>query len=157
MKDTDYEYAGFWIRVGASLIDVALLLMVTLPLTLMIYGSEAVWNSEEIILGPADFLINYSLPFFATIIFWMYKSATPGKMILKLKILDEKTGNKLTIGQSIGRYLAYFPATIVLLLGIFWVAWDKKKQGWHDKIAGTVVIIHDEATVPLSQLQESLL
>ena len=146
MEQEEYEYAGFWIRVGASLIDVTLLLMVTLPLTLMIYGSEAVWNSEEIILGPADFLINYSLPFFATIIFWMYKSATPGKMILKLKILDEKTGNKLTIGQSIGRYLAYFPAMLVLLLGIFWVAWDKKKQGWHDKLAKTVVVRNKKRT-----------
>lgn len=146
LEQEEYEYAGFWIRVGASLIDVTLLLMVTLPLTLMIYGSEAVWNSEEIILGPADFLINYSLPFFATIIFWMYKSATPGKMILKLKILDEKTGNKLTIGQSIGRYLAYFPAMLVLLLGIFWVAWDKKKQGWHDKLAKTVVVRNKKRT-----------
>ncbi|MFA5234327.1 MAG: RDD family protein [Sulfurimonas sp.] len=135
-----YEYAGFWVRVGASLIDLALLLMITLPLTLMIYGSDMVWNSEDIILGPADFLINYSLPFFATIIFWMYKSATPGKMVLHLKVLDEITGDKLTIGQSIGRYFAYIPAMLIFMLGIFWVAWDKKKQGWHDKLAKTVVV-----------------
>ncbi len=140
MKEQDYEYAGFWIRVGASLIDLALLLMITLPLTLMIYGSDRVWNSDDIILGPADFLINYSLPFFATIILWMYKSATPGKMVLHLKVLDEATGNKLTIGQSIGRYFAYIPAMLVLFIGIFWVAWDKKKQGWHDKLAKTVVV-----------------
>jgi len=140
MQEQDYEYAGFWIRVGASLIDLALLLMITLPLTLMIYGSDRVWNSDDIILGPADFLINYSLPFFATIILWMYKSATPGKMVLHLKVLDEATGNKLTIGQSIGRYFAYIPAMLVLFIGIFWVAWDKKKQGWHDKLAKTVVV-----------------
>ena len=140
LKDTDYEYAGFWIRVWASLIDVALLLMITLPLTLMIYGSDTVWNSEDIILGPADFLINYSLPFFATIVFWMYKSATPGKMVLHQKVLDEVTGDKLTIGQSIGRYFAYIPAMLIFMLGIFWVAWDKKKQGWHDKLAKTVVV-----------------
>ena len=140
MEETDYEYAGFWVRVGASLIDVALLLMITLPITLMIYGSDRVWNSEDFILGPADFLINYSLPFFATIVFWMYKSATPGKMILHLKVLDEATGNKLTIGQSIGRYFAYFPASLIFMIGIFWVAWDKKKQGWHDKLAKTVVV-----------------
>ena len=140
MEEQDYEYAGFWIRVGASLIDLALLLMITLPLTLMIYGSDMVWNSDDIILGPADFLINYSLPFFATIILWMYKSATPGKMILHLKVLDDVTGNKLTIGQSIGRYFAYIPAMLILFIGIFWVAWDKKKQGWHDKLAKTVVV-----------------
>jgi len=140
MEEQDYEYAGFWIRVGASLIDLALLLMITLPLTLMIYGSDMVWNSDDIILGPADFLINYFLPFFATIILWMYKSATPGKMILHLKVLDDVTGNKLTIGQSIGRYFAYIPAMLILFIGIFWVAWDKKKQGWHDKLAKTVVV-----------------
>ncbi|VAY86316.1 hypothetical protein MNB_ARC-1_598 [hydrothermal vent metagenome] len=146
MKQEEYEYAGFWIRVGASLIDAILMLMVTLPLTLMIYGIDTVSESEKVILGPVDFVINYSLPFFATIIFWMYKSATPGKMILKLKILDEKTGNKLTIGQSIGRYLAYFPAMLALMLGIFWVAWDKKKQGWHDKLAKTVVVRNKQRT-----------
>jgi len=140
LEETDYEYAGFWIRVGASLIDLVLMSMITLPLTLMIYGSDAVWNSEAMILGPADFLINYSLPFFATVIFWMYKSATPGKMVLHLKVLDEETGNKLTIGQSIGRYFAYIPATLIFMIGIFWVAWDKKKQGWHDKLAKTVVV-----------------
>ena len=140
LEEKDYEYAGFWIRVGAYLIDLVLLLMITLPLTLMIYGSDTVWNSEDIILGPADFLINYSLPFFATIIFWMYKSATPGKMVLHLKVLDEETGGKLTIGQSIGRYFAYIPAMLIFMLGIFWIAWDKKKQGWHDKLAKTVVV-----------------
>jgi len=140
LEEKDYEYAGFWIRVGAYLIDLVLLLMITLPLTLMIYGSDTVWNSEDIILGPADFLINYSLPFFATIIFWMYKSATPGKMVLHLKVLDEATGGKLTIGQSIGRYFAYIPAMLIFMLGIFWIAWDKKKQGWHDKLAKTVVV-----------------
>ena len=55
LEEKDYEYAGFWIRVGASLIDLALLLMVTLPLTFMIYGSDTVWNSEDIILDSADF------------------------------------------------------------------------------------------------------
>ncbi|WP_331775450.1 RDD family protein [Sulfurospirillum sp. 1612] len=146
MEKIDYEYAGFWVRVGATLIDVALLLMITLPLTLMIYGSDTVWNSEDMILGPADFLINYSLPFFATIIFWMYKSATPGKMVLHLKVLDEETGHKLTIGQSIGRYFAYIPAMLIFMLGIFWVAWDRKKQGWHDKLARTVVVRNKKRT-----------
>ena len=140
MEEKNYEYEGFWIRVGASLIDVALLLMITLPLTLMIYGSDTVGNSENSILDYAYFLINYFLPFLATIIFWMYKSATPGKMVLHLKVLDEATGGKLTIGQSIGRYFAYIPAMLIFMLGIFWIAWDKKKQGWHDKLAKTVVV-----------------
>ena len=139
MNNKEYEYAGFWIRVGASLIDVLLIVMITLPLTMMIYGNSA-WEGEEIFLGPADFLINYTLPFFATVLFWFYKSATPGKMALKIKIVNAIDGSKLSVGQSIGRYFAYIPATLLLGIGIFWIAFDKKKQGWHDKLAKTVVI-----------------
>jgi uncharacterized RDD family membrane protein YckC len=40
----------------------------------------------------------------------------------------------------VGRYFAYFLSTIPLGLGLIWVAFDKRKQGWHDKLAGTVVI-----------------
>ncbi|CAC9552811.1 hypothetical protein [uncultured Gammaproteobacteria bacterium] len=139
MDNEKYEYAGFWIRTGASLIDGLLIVMITLPLTMMIYGN-LVWENEEMLLGPADFLINYVLPFFATILFWLYKSATPGKMALKIKIVNETDGAKLSVGQSIGRYFAYIPAILLLGIGIFWVAFDKRKQGWHDKLAKTVVI-----------------
>jgi uncharacterized RDD family membrane protein YckC len=58
MDNEKYEYAGFWIRTGASLIDGLLIVMITLPLTMMIYGN-LVWENEEMLLGPADFLINY--------------------------------------------------------------------------------------------------
>lgn len=140
METQEYEYAGFWIRTAASMVDLILILIITLPLTLMVYGSNTVWYSDQILLGPADFLINYTFPFIVTIIFWMYKSATPGKMILKIKVLDAETGDKMTLGQSIGRYFAYLPAMIVFLIGIIWVAWDKRKQGWHDKLAKTIVV-----------------
>jgi len=145
-EQNECEYAGFWIRTGASLIDGILFLMITIPIMIMIYGLEQVLYSEEFILGAADFLINFTLPLFATVIFWMYKSATPGKMILGLAVVDEQTGNKLTIGQSFGRYFSYLLAIIPLFIGILWVAWDKKKQGWHDKLAKTVVIRNKKRT-----------
>jgi uncharacterized RDD family membrane protein YckC len=85
-------------------------------------------------------LLNYILPAVAVVIFWVYKSATPGKIVLKLTIVDAKTGGKPSVGQFIGRYLAYYISSIPLLLGILWVGIDKRKQGWHDKLAGTVVI-----------------
>jgi uncharacterized RDD family membrane protein YckC len=133
------EYAGFWIRVGASFIDGILFAIFTLPLTMIVYG-DALWESESFLLGPADFLINYVLPAVIVVLFWLYKSATPGKMVFKLRIVDATTGNMLTVGQAMGRYLAYFLASIPLLLGIIWIGFDKKKQGWHDKLANTVVI-----------------
>lgn len=134
-----YEYSGFWIRFGASFIDAIVILIATFPLLYLIYG-ESYFYSEDFIMGGADFLITYVMPFVATILFWVYKSATPGKMAVKAIVVDEKTGNRPTVQQSIIRYFAYIVSIIPLFLGFFWVAWDKKKQGWHDKIAGTVVI-----------------
>ena len=76
----------------------------------------------------------------AVIAFWLYKQATPGKMVLSARVVDAKTGDALTLKQSIGRYLSYFVSIIPLGLGLLWVAFDPRKQGWHDKLAGTVVI-----------------
>lgn len=134
-----FEYAGFWVRVGASLIDtVIFLIVVGVPLTL-IYGSDY-WVEEDVIHGTWDVILNYALPFIATIWFWARFCATPGKMALRLKILDAKTGAKPSVGQSVGRYLGYFVSIIPLFLGFIWVGVDKKKQGFHDKLAGTVVV-----------------
>lgn len=132
-------YAGFWVRVGASLVDTLLMLIVIFPILTMIYGQEY-WLSESFMLGTWDFLFNYIFPAIAVILFWSYKSATPGKMAFKLSIVDAKTGEKPTTGQLVGRYFAYYASIIPLLLGLFWVGIDKRKQGWHDKLAGTVVI-----------------
>lgn len=90
--------------------------------------------------GPADFIISWVLPTIAILAFWIYKQATPGKMAVAARVVDEETGESITLGQSMIRYLAYFVSTIPLCLGFLWVAFDSKKQGWHDKLAGTVVV-----------------
>jgi uncharacterized RDD family membrane protein YckC len=138
-QPNELEYAGFWIRVGASIIDTILLLVITLPLTMMFYG-ESMWENDSLIMGPADFLINWVLPAIGVVVFWLYKSATPGKMILGLKVVNAVSGEPLSVGQAVGRYLGYFVSMIPLFLGVLWVAWDRKKQGWHDKLAGSVVV-----------------
>ncbi|GAA5188919.1 RDD family protein [Ferrimonas gelatinilytica] len=133
------EYAGFWIRFGASIIDSIILIAVTLPLLILIYG-EQYWESDAFILGVPHFVINWIFPLVATVLFWVYKSATPGKMAVKTKVVDSKTGNPPSVQQSLIRYIGYYISLLPIGLGFFWVAWDSKKQGWHDKIAGTVVI-----------------
>jgi uncharacterized RDD family membrane protein YckC len=143
MEGEDYVYAGFWIRVGASIIDSILILLVIAPILTAIYGREY-WISESFIQGTWDVLLNYILPAIAIIIFWIYRSATPGKMVLGLTIVDATTRGKPSTGQFIGRYLGYYVSTIPLLLGLIWVGIDKRKQGWHDKLAGTVVIRNKE-------------
>ena len=135
----EQEYAGFWIRVGATLIDTVLMLILIAPILTAIYGT-GYWMSESLVQGFWDLIVNYLLPAIIIIIFWVYKSATPGKMVTKLAIVDAKTGGKPSMGQFIIRYLGYYLSTIPLFLGIIWVGIDKRKQGWHDKIAGTVVI-----------------
>ena len=134
-----YEYAGFWIRTGATIIDTILIFAIIIPILTAIYG-ENYWASKTTFEDIWYILINYTLPAITVIIFWVYKSATPGKMALKLTIISEKTGNKPSTGQFIIRYLGYYISIIPLCLGIIWVGLDKKKQGWHDKIAGTIVV-----------------
>lgn len=133
------EYAGFWIRLGAMLIDlVVITIVLTVPLTL-IYGEEY-WVGDQFFHGFWDLMLSYVLPFIATIWFWLRFFGTPEKMSLRLKIVDANTGNKVTMGQAIGRYFGYLIAIIPLFLGCIWVGIDRRKQGFHDKLAGTVVI-----------------
>jgi len=135
----EQEYAGFWIRAWASIIDTILMLIIIMPILFAIYGAD-LWVRESFVAGFWDFIFQYILPAIAVIILWVYKSATPGKMITGLIIVDAKTGEKPSTGQFIVRYLGYYVSIIPLSLGIIWVGIDKRKQGWHDKLAGTVVI-----------------
>jgi uncharacterized RDD family membrane protein YckC len=141
MNEPQPQYVGFWARVGAAIIDTVLLLIVCVPLVTWYYGGSY-WLGAGgwFIVGPMDFLINWLLPAVAVILFWMYRQATPGKMAIGARIVDAKTGGKCSTGQLIGRYLAYYVSILPLMLGIIWVGIDPKKQGFHDKLAGTVVV-----------------
>ncbi len=132
-------YAGFWIRVWASVIDTVLTGFIIFPFLIAIYGPEY-FDSLDMFQGPADFFISYILPAAAVIVFWIFKSATPGKMAISARIVDARTGLKPSAGQCIGRYFAYFLSMLPMGLGFLWVAFDSRKQGWHDKLAGTVVV-----------------
>jgi len=143
-------YAGFWIRVLASIIDTFILLLILAPLMTVIYGVDSIstqisnenmsyYASSYTFQGDGSLFLKYILPAIIIIIFWVFKSATPGKMLTKLSIVDAKTGKKPTLVQFLLRYAGYFLSSI-FLLGFIWVAFDKRKQGFHDKIAGTVVL-----------------
>ena len=133
------EYAGFWRRAVAQLVDGIILMAVTFPPLYAIYGEDYFVN-EQMVAGSLDFFISWVFPPVAIIAFWKYRGATPGKMLLASKIIDAKTGGAPSTGQLIGRYFSYIPSALVLSLGFLWVAVDKRKQGWHDKLAGTVVV-----------------
>lgn len=74
------------------------------------------------------------------VLFWAFMSGqTPGKMALGIKIISTN-GSPLTIGQAVLRYVGYIVSSIPGELGFIWAAFDGKRQGWHDKIAGTYVV-----------------
>jgi uncharacterized RDD family membrane protein YckC len=148
MTNDDFEYVGFWLRVGASLLDTLLIMVVIYPLLVAVYG-WAYFGSEKLIQGSADVLISFVLPAVAIVWFWLKRGSTPGKDAMSAKIVDAKTGNPPTLGQSLIRYLGYYVSTIPVGLGLFWVAFDPRKQGWHDKIAGTVVVRRRRSATPV--------
>lgn len=123
------EYAGFWRRTGAYLIDGIILSIVQAPLSFILSSSDYYYYyAFEQVIGVV-YIVG----------FWAWKSQTPGKMALGVKIVTED-GKPISTGRAIVRYFGYIVSSIPLGLGFFWVAWDKKKQGWHDKIANTYVI-----------------
>ena len=138
-QNEEFEYVGFWPRLGATVIDSVFLSMIVYPLLYTIYGNQY-FTDDRFIAGGGHFLVSYVLPAIAIIAFWVYRSATPGKMFIRATIVDAKTFLQPSKGQLIGRYFAYYLSTIPLGLGFLWIIWDPKKQGWHDKLAGTVVV-----------------
>ncbi|RQW81728.1 MAG: RDD family protein [Methylococcus sp.] len=134
-----FRYAGFWIRVWASLIDLVLFSLWTIPLMYLVYG-PALWTNQQLIMGPADVLINWVLPSIAVIVLWKKRQATMGKMAIRARIVDARTGQAPTTRQDLIRYFGYLLSVMPLGLGYLWVAFDPRKQGFHDKLAGTVVV-----------------
>ena len=133
------QYAGFWVRVGAALIDTVLFVLVfSIPLTL-IYGS-GFWTTPQRVTGFWDIVIQYLVPIALTVWFWTRYLGTPGKMVLGLKVVDAHSGQAISTPQAIGRYFGYYLSMLPLMLGFVWVGIDRKKQGFHDKLAGTVVV-----------------
>jgi uncharacterized RDD family membrane protein YckC len=132
--DREVIYAGFWIRVAASLVDSLLLSVITTPFLLLLYRAERVHG------GSTDLLLSTLLTALLVILFWSWKQGTPGKLMFRLRIVDARSGGEPSLGQWCLRYLGYVVSSLPLMLGFLWVAWDPRHQGWHDRIAGTVVI-----------------
>jgi len=124
------KYGGFWIRFAASMVDSILALAIIMPFLTLVYDQKYFIN----------FILTWIFPFIVVVVFWKYKSATPGKMLFRLIIVDAKTLQKPTTAQLIIRYFSYYVSTIPFCLGFLWIAFDPRKQGWHDKIASTLVI-----------------
>ena len=128
----DLEYVGFWRRLLAALIDLLILFVVTTPILLAIHRR---WF--------LDLAIEYILPAIAAVAFWRLYGATPGKMAVGAKIVDAKSGARPSTARLVLRYVAYLVSALPLFLGFIWIGISRRKQGFHDKIARTMVIYDD--------------
>ena len=137
IEQLNLEFAGPLRRVYAFAIDIGILLMVVL-IAGPIFGSNkgifSVPNIQNGIIDVFIFLAYFILP---TGLF----GRTIGKWVAGISVVDDE-GNKPGVALAIPREMVgRFVATITFGIGIIWVIFDKKHQGWHDKMAGTYVII----------------
>ena len=149
IDQNEIHYLGFNARFVAFLIDSTAASIITAPFVSRLID-EVVLSSYDLsdqaqlieLLGGLTTQLSVDLLFMGTIfvLFWVYKNSTPGKMLFKSVIVDAKTLSAPSTSQNIIRYLGYFISFLPLGLGFIWIAFDKRKQGWHDKLAGTVVI-----------------
>ena len=141
----EVEYVGFWARVGAALID-SLVALVLLAILAKIFGLDSVdFNADpDALLANPQFargqLFQHFLMALLIIACWIKFAATPGKRVIGAVVVDAKTLQPVSPVKAVVRYLGYYVSTIPFCLGLIWVGFDARKQGWHDKIAGTLVI-----------------
>ena len=131
------KYVGFWARFAANFLDGILISILLSP---SIFLAATSIRPEGLIVAIAAFWGLDILAVIILLVLWCKKQASIGKMAISAKIVDARTGGVPTKGQLIGRYFAYTLSALPLGLGFLFIAFDSKKQGWHDKLAGTAVI-----------------
>jgi uncharacterized RDD family membrane protein YckC len=135
------DYAGFWQRALAFLIDWLIVVVISMPIIVVAFGAE--YFSLDPARRAWD-LLTLLIVGVTVVGFWRYCGATPGKLALALKIVDAQTGGPPSTGRLVLRLLCYLVSALPFYLGFLWAAFDRRKQAWHDKIAGTVVIQTDD-------------
>jgi len=74
--------------------------------------------------------------------FWSNDGQTMGMTVVGLKVV-RMDGSGLSVGRALLRYIGYIINAILFSIGFLWTAFDPKRQGWHDKLAGTLVVYAD--------------
>ncbi|MGP8049624.1 MAG: RDD family protein [Desulfobaccales bacterium] len=143
------EYAGFWLRLVAYVIDGIFIFIVILGAVTVVkvilgvpvglgaakYGVKALGKGRGLI-----FLVFLAVP-------WLYfalmesssHQATLGKMALGLKVTDLE-GERISFGKATGRYFGKIVSGLILYIGFMMAGWTRKKQALHDLMAGTLVV-----------------
>lgn len=132
----ELKKAGFWMRVSALTIDEVILVALTYTLLQIIkplIDIELFYSLWFIILFYEFLDYNYYT------LFWYFGGQTPGKKILKTKLI-KVDGSNFTYKDAFIRYWSWMIGVSLLGIGYFWIAFHKNKQGWNDIAAKTYVI-----------------
>jgi uncharacterized RDD family membrane protein YckC len=137
---TQVRYGGFWIRVVAYIID-GIILGIIGAIVLTILGvnvsdPSAAQNGRY--QGASAFNLLVSFIYFAGL--WTVMGGSLGQRILGMRVVDANSGAPIGFGKAALRWLGLIISFAVCFIGVIWVAFDARKQGWMDKIGGTVVV-----------------
>lgn len=136
------RYGGFWRRFFAALIDgIIIFIPVALLATALGLGdAEAGDGSFSFNFDTGGTLLNIGAQvLYDTILLTLLNGRTIGKLLLGMRVTGTE-GQRISFGQALGRSLMKIISYAVLFLGCIWVAFDSRKQGWHDKVAHTIVV-----------------
>lgn len=103
-------------------------------------AEETAMQSKLIKLLVLNQIVQFIMLFSYVAYMWIRFDATPGKLLLGLRVVSAQTFKKLTLKQATKRFFSFILSTAPLFLGFIWASFDKRCQTWHDKIAGTVVV-----------------
>jgi uncharacterized RDD family membrane protein YckC len=131
------QYAGFWIRVGAYLIDMILIWLANFVVILVTGGGVGGFAQMGANVPVQILMVVAGIAYF-TIMESSSKQATVGKMAVGIKVGDAR-GQRISWANALGRYFAKILSGLILLIGFIMVGFDSKKQGLHDKLAKTFV------------------
>jgi len=138
---------GFGRRLIATLIDGILLAVFTFILAFVI-GFVGIFiemfnPNEPLPLSQLIIVCGAILSVIYYVGYWSKSGQTIGSTLVGIKVVG-KDGSPVSGGKALLRYVGYIVSAIVLSLGFLWAAFDRKRQGWHDKIAGTYVVFAED-------------
>jgi uncharacterized RDD family membrane protein YckC len=128
-------FAGFWIRVGAKIIDGIIITVVGFVLAFLVNFIIRHMVAAAVLQNT----IYIALTIFYSVYFLGKYSATPGKMACGLKVV-RPDGEKISYGRACGRFFAEFLSSIILYIGYIIVAFDEERRALHDRICDTRVV-----------------
>lgn len=139
---TSQHYAGFWIRFVAKIVDNLLLMAVGMMFGVVVGVAAGATGSEGLMIAAQLFLyfLNMAIGAVYTTFFLGRYGATPGKMILKIRVV-RSDGTPLTYQRALGRYFAEMLSSLVLCIGYIMAAFDVERRALHDYLCDTRVVM----------------